>query len=118
MLRKKMFDAVNGRRLVTVHDRLDGRIPANAECVVLGLVGAESCLSLEAFLRQPVVGRCQVIVVSDAPLSEWLRRRLGAYARIRVKQVKRELLPLVIHAICSMEYERMRQEVRGVRTLP
>lgn len=117
-LRTKMLEAVNGRRLVTVHERLDEPIPATAECVVLALDGSESRLGREASLRQAVVRRCPVIVVSDAPLPEWFRRRLGPAARIPVREVERELFPLIIHAICSTEYERMRHEVRMAPTPP
>jgi len=117
-LRKKMFDAVNGRRLVTVHERLDESIPTNAECVVLGLDGTESRTVLEACLSQPAVQGLPVIVVSDAPLMDWFRRRLDPWARITVEQVKHELLPLVIHAICSGERERIREQVRSATLQP
>jgi len=66
----KMVEAVNGRRLVTVHERLDEPIPANAECVVAALDGSERRRRFEVFANQPVLASVPLIVVPADPLPE------------------------------------------------
>lgn len=94
-LRTKMLEAVNARRLVTMHERLDEPIPANAECVVAALDGSERRRRFEVFANQPVLESVPLIVVLADPLPKWMEGKLPVTAFVSVKRAKSRLVPHV-----------------------